>query len=344
MADVVVEQLERRRWDELVSGFSDLGLSQTWEYGEAVAALQGAECRHVAIRDGGDVIGLADVRIKRIPLLGGGIAYISAGPLTRRGPTPNLDRFAAAAIALRQEFCDRQGLVLRILAPVSTPEVNEAFGAKLISLGFEPSDRGRSYETVLLDLSPELDDLRSSCGKMWRRCLRQSERADLSVEVGEDESLYRNFLSVYAEMRERKTFGIELDPDFYARLRPKLPEAERLRSYVARSNGELAGALVISMLGDTAFYLLGATNELGRKTRASYLLHWRVICEARERGLRWYDLGGIDEAENPGGYRFKSTMGGIEVRAAGPVQALPPGIRAHGTLLAETLYQRLRGR
>jgi len=155
-------------------------------------------------------------------VLGGGIAYISGGPLTRRSETPDLDRFGTAIAALRREFSDRQGLVLRVLAPVSSPEVNESLAAKMISLGLGPSDRGRTDETV----TPEPVDLRSSFGKTWRRCLRQSERAELSVEVGEDESLYRQFLSLYAEMRERKNFGIDLDPDFYARLHPQLPEAE----------------------------------------------------------------------------------------------------------------------
>ena len=104
MADPVVEQLDRRQWDDLVYRFSDLGLSQSWEYGEAVAALQGADCEHVAIRDETEVLGLASVRIKRLPVVGGGIAYISAGPLVRRGPSPDLDRFGAVVAALKSDY------------------------------------------------------------------------------------------------------------------------------------------------------------------------------------------------------------------------------------------------
>ena len=29
-------------------------------------------------------------------------------------------------------------------------------------------------------------------------------------------------------------------------------------------------------------------------------MHWRTIELVRERGLQWYDLGGIDHIANPG--------------------------------------------
>ena len=68
--------------------------------------------------------------------------------------------------------------------------------------------------------------------------------------------------------------------------------------------------------------------------------------EAKERGIAWYDLGGIDEKANPHGFEFKTRAGGMELAALGPFEARPRGARgaAAGGLIsvAETLYRRIR--
>ena len=45
---------------------------------------------------------------------------------------------------------------------------------------------------------------------------------------------------------------------------------------------------------------------------APYLLHRRIIEEARKRGMERYDLWGIDEIHWPGVTRFKRGFGGEE--------------------------------
>jgi lipid II:glycine glycyltransferase (peptidoglycan interpeptide bridge formation enzyme) len=93
--------------------------------------------------------------------------------------------------------------------------------------------------------------------------------------------------------------------------------------------------------GDTAVYLLGAANEAGLKSNASYLLQWRVIEYAKERGCNWYDLGGIDPEGNPDVYRFKMRIGGIDVCAPGPYES---GNRLRRAFLQklESLYRMIR--
>ena len=48
------------------------------------------------------------------------------------------------------------------------------------------------------------------------------------------------------------------------------------------------------------------------KAKGSYLLQWRMMQWLRERGCRWYDLGGVNPTRNPGVYHFKSGFGGAE--------------------------------
>jgi lipid II:glycine glycyltransferase (peptidoglycan interpeptide bridge formation enzyme) len=86
-----------------------------------------------------------------------------------------------------------------------------------------------------------------------------------------------------------------------------------MQTFLARSDGEVIGALVCSLMGDNAIYLLGATNERARELKAAYFLQWQAMLWLKERGARSYDLGGIDPAANPGGHHFKSGFGGEPV-------------------------------
>ena len=83
-----VVHLDRAEWESCAAQFRDHSYRQTWAYGAQLAAKRGAESEHVAVRCGGETIALADVRIKRLPVIGGGLAYISGGPLVRKLDSP----------------------------------------------------------------------------------------------------------------------------------------------------------------------------------------------------------------------------------------------------------------
>ena len=90
---------------------------------------------------------------------------------------------------------------------------------------------------------------------------------------------------------------------------------------LAYADDELVAGHVSSTLGDTCIYLLGASNDRGRKLKASYILQWHTVKLARNAGAKWYDLGGIDPSANPGVYHFKSGLRGIECLFLGQYQA-----------------------
>src|SRR4051794_21872966 len=76
-ANPQVVQLDRPQWEASVREFRDYSYRQAWAYGTQLARKRGATSEHVAIRRGSETIGLADVRIKQLPVIGGGLAYIS---------------------------------------------------------------------------------------------------------------------------------------------------------------------------------------------------------------------------------------------------------------------------
>ncbi len=87
----------------------------------------------------------------------------------------------------------------------------------------------------------------------------------------------------------------------------------------------------------------GIRSVGGTGFKASYLLQWRVIQAAHERGFQWYDLGGIDPEDNPGVYHFKQGLGGRDVIAPGPLECPAAGLRRAAMHWSENAYRLVRG-
>jgi hypothetical protein len=337
--------LDRDDWRRLTTGFRDHNYRQCWDYAEAMAARTGAKAEHLCIGDGDEPLGLASVRIKPIPATRTGIAYVSGGPLVRAAhDDASGRRLEAVLAALVREYVEERRLVLRVGPAIGDAEWNREQERHFLQAGFGPAESVRGYTTILVDIARPLDEVRGGFVKKWRYHLGRAEKSEIAVVQGTEAGLLEDFRQLFEEFVARKSFAVELDADFYARLQSRLPEGERLHVAIARIDEQPVAGVVASLMGDTAVYLLGASNETGRDANAPYLLQWTVIEAAAARGLRWYDLGGIDPDGNPGVYRFKARMGGLEASAPGPYELAPGRLRARAVHTAERLFRAARAR
>jgi len=343
MSQERVEPVGRDEWLTEAAQFQDHNYRQCWEYGRLLAERRKAASMHVKIERDGDVLGLADVRIKRAPLLGG-IAYISGGPLTRKGTAEDSERLGACLDGLRRRFVDGEGLILRVQGTLGDPAWNERATACFAAEGFASASQGLAYRTIVVDLRPPLAEIRAGLAQKWRNCLNKAERCNPAPAVSTRIEDFDRFAALFNPFVGRKGFRVDLDADFYRAVQSGSPPAEALTLAMLEANGRLAAGHMSSMLGDTCVYLLGATSDEALKTNAAYLLQWEVIKLARDRGMKWYDLGGIDPEGNPGVYHFKCGLGGVEMRAPGPFEIAPKALRARLILHAESAYRRWRGR
>jgi hypothetical protein len=340
-----VAPLGRPEWESCAARFRDHSYRQTWAYGTRLADKRGATSEHVAIRRGSETIALADVRIKKLPVLGGGLAYVSGGPLVRAldDTGDGLDRLDIAVEALAREYVHRRGLTLRIVAPIGLPEHNLAVAERLQAAGFARAEHGDDYRTVLLDVDRPLDELRASFHKHWRRHLNAVLRNDgLEMTFGTGLERFEVVERMSAATRARKGYELDLDAGFYADVQRVLSEPDELVVGLVLEDGTPVAANITSIHGDTAVYLIGASTEAGLAAKAGYLTHWRTIELLRERGLPWYDLGGIDPEANPGVTSFKLRTNGADVTAAGPFDLAPAGLRGHVVGWAESAYLRAK--
>jgi O-antigen/teichoic acid export membrane protein/lipid II:glycine glycyltransferase (peptidoglycan interpeptide bridge formation enzyme)/uncharacterized membrane protein (UPF0127 family) len=84
-------------------------------------------------------------------------------------------------------------------------------------------------------------------------------------------------------------------------------------------DGQPAATHIVIFFGDTAMYLFGASYAHRLNSKVETYLHWSAMREAKRRGMRWYDIGGIDEHIWPSLTSFKRQFGGEELRYVGNI-------------------------
>lgn len=253
---------------------------------------------------------MAQARIAKLPLIKAGIAYVRWGPLWRKGSTePNVDVFRQIIRALRNEFSCNRGLVLRLF-PIIYDDDPPCFSTILAEEGFLSSGKEPRSRTILMDIAPSLDDLRSGMNAHWKRELKVAERKNLEILDGSDDELFGTFIEIYNEMVSRKRFAEGNDINQFRSMQAILPEKLKMKIMLCKSGTDVCAGAVYSAIGKTALYLFGATSNKGMKSNGSYLLQWRLIESLKKTGHAVYDLNGINPILNPGTYKFKNDLAG----------------------------------
>lgn len=335
---VQVDQIAEGDWNSLLGGFADASIYQSWAYG-AVRWGEDQLSHLVVLRDRVPV-GMAQLRIVRVPFLGAGIAYVPGGPACiRRDGELDSTAWSATVKALAAEYVRKRKLTLRILPSVFRQDaIAEAVSSAMTRTGFLERRDLPCYKTLRVDLQHSVEEIRAALDRKWRNQLSAAERNDLEISEGVQPELFHEFTSLYLEMFARKRFRTSVSVSEFEEIQKRLPDSQKMAILIARRNGHPVCGLVASTVGTTGVYLLGATGDDGLKAKGSYLLQWRLLQRLKVAGCHWYDLGGIDPDSNPGVYHFKQGLSRHVAVQVGPYEA-------HGSSLSRVtsnLGERLR--
>ena len=333
-----VDQFTPQQWGEACRSFPDYSIYQTWGFGEISAGDTGSQLSRIVVRDADAVIGAAQVRIKKLPLIRAGLAYVYFGPLGSRS-VASIEDFAEVLRCVREEYAERRGLEVRLVPNLWERHSEDLQRRVLRNSGFSASRIRPPYRTIIVDLSPTLDELRANLAQKWRNGLNQSEKRGVTVESGVDDEAMQQFEQLYDAMWTKKQFETGVTVSSFRRLQQLLPAEEKLIIHLAYKDDMLAAGHVSSTLGDTCLYLLGASNDLGRDCKASYTLQWHALSAAKNAGTRRFDLGGIDPNDNPGVYHFKAGLGGLDTSYVGRFEARARGIGRYIVPMAERIHR-----
>ncbi|UFS71085.1 peptidoglycan bridge formation glycyltransferase FemA/FemB family protein [Geomonas sp. RF6] len=314
--------LDRQEWDAIVSAFADANIYQTWSYESVLTGTKGMQ--HLLLRKEGEIVAAAQARLTKIPFTGTGIAYVRWGPLwRRRGKDTDPALFAAGVRALRREFVEKRGMILRIL-PLLFDDDAQLFQPALEREEFSHHSVEVPQRTLLIDLRRSPDALRKGLEQKWRNCLNRAEKNGLLLAEGTGDDLFSDFLEIYRETKERKKFLETTNVQQFRTVQATLPEEFKMRLFIAYNGEKPAAGLIVSGIGDTGVFLFGGTSDAGLTSKGSYLLQWKALNWLRENGSSWYNLAGINPLTNPGTYHFKIGLcgkNGKEVSSLGTYDA-----------------------
>lgn len=318
---VEVDSIGEAQWSTLVGFFADGSIYQTWSYG---AVSWGAKnLSHLVLKKGGDIVSAAQLRIVRPGWLRCGLAYLRWGPLCcAKGKELDPEIVCQMAAALYAEYVQNRGLFLRVFPnAIQGTARASALGVAFSKYAAEPFGRNQTKRTLLLDLSPPLDELRRKLDQKWRNQLNRAEKNGLGLIEGDGPEEFATFLRMYDQTVARKRFNTSTNVPQFAVMQESLPSDQRMRIFLCYREGVPLAGLVGSAMGDSGIYLHGATSDEGLALKGAYLLQWRMICWLKENCIRYYNLGGINPETNPGVYHFKKGLSGQDVLYLSPFAA-----------------------
>lgn len=318
---VEVDNVNAGEWAALMDQFDDATIYQTWAYGQETSGA--SRLSHVLLRDRGELVAMAQLRVLQPRPFRVGMAHLRWGPLCQpRGKETNPDILREMAGVLSDEYVRRRGLFLQVLpnATVGSPRA-AAFASAFRGYASAPFARGSSYRTLVVNLTAPVEELRRRLDGKWRNQLNRAEKGGLSVVDEGRESDFETMTAMCRQMERRKQVQAVREMVSFGRIQRLLWPNQRMKLLLCLDRGvPVAGALA-SALGASGVYLMGATSDQGLSSKGSYLLQWRILNWLRDKGVREYDLGGINPDNNPGVYHFKKGLTGADVEYVKPLNA-----------------------
>lgn len=307
-----VDTVDEKSWHQLLRQFIDGNIYQSWSYGLVRSGRKNIS--HLVVRSDARVVAIAQCRIETVPFIGAGIAYVMWGPLWRlRDHRSDEKVFRQVIRALHLEYVGKRGLLLRI-NPALFEEDHSWALASLKEEGFLRAKHGKGSRTIIMNLSPSMDELYQRLQPHWQRELKVAKKLHLEIVEGVGGELFNQFIEIYKEMVARKKFREPNDIHEFREIQRQLPPDFKMRILLCRSTEGLCAGVIAGVAADTAIYLFGATSTTGLKTRGSYLLQWKLIEWLKANGVSQYDLNGINPEDNPGTYKFKRDLAGDKGR------------------------------
>jgi len=202
--------------------------------------------------------------------------------------------------------------------------------------------------SVVLDLTEDLDKIRSKFKKSLRADIRKAERLiaekKLTVSLGDeiDDEVYQ----VYENTFVRGSF-VPFSKQYLQKELESFQEDNNCDLIKIFYQNQLVSWVLVVYFGSRAFYHQGA-NLLIKGVPAPTLAQWLAIQLAKQRGCQSYDFWGVckpDEVNHPwyNLSRFKRSFGGKEVTLLPAQDLVINKVKYFPTWLIETIRRKWRG-
>jgi len=311
-----VEEIAYSEWLTFIDLFEHTNLLQFWQYGSAKGAWTRSKVIRVVVKDDGNIISMIQLLVFELPAIGG-LVRINRGPLLNKNiPKSQKISISIDIINAIVGFSKLKRWWFMRIAPdlLDLDIVNKSLsviGMKKLSI---PSFILRYYPTSntsgVLSLDCDRDNLLMNLRGKWRNCLRKGYKLDVIVtRITGDSHELESLIVNYKNLQNKNRFS-GISDSLITSLAKESGHGWEFNLFIAKEKSkaeieESIGMLVCIKHGDTATYLIGETNDAGRKMQANYVLLWEAILYSKESGAKWFDIGGLDTTSTKGVAHFK---------------------------------------
>jgi lipid II:glycine glycyltransferase (peptidoglycan interpeptide bridge formation enzyme) len=261
-------------WDEYILENGGHPL-QLWEWGQ-VKSGHGWVTERVFAYSDDDIVGAAQVLIRRLPSPFRSYAYVPRGPLTT-------DKHKDDFLALLSNLVKRDHHSVALSIEPDVTEFTKPDG------WVRSTNKILSPETILLDLDKPESELLGDMAKKTRQYIRKSATEVKIRQVKSREDI-EACLALYRQTSSRAGFNLHSNQyylDVYTQMQDYSP------IFAAYENDTPISFLWLAISSETAYELYGGMNDRGQELRANYALKWHVVRKMKEWGVHRYDFGGL---------------------------------------------------
>jgi lipid II:glycine glycyltransferase (peptidoglycan interpeptide bridge formation enzyme) len=309
-----------QQWDAFVLAHPRGHALQLSAWGELKSAF-GWTAQRLALTHRDNIIAGAQLLFKPLPLGLGKMAYLAFG-----GYVSTDDHWVALWQAIRTVCQQQRVAFLKWEAGFYLDTPSPDFGA----WGFRPSPQTiQPPNTIYITLDNSDDAILVRMNQGTRRKIRQSLKNDIRYYKATSLDDVTKFTTLMQTTGSRNAFGVH-EPAYYdMAFRLFVPQHSAL--LLAEHEGDTLAGVFVFAVGDTAWYLYGASSNEKRNLMGSYGVQWQAIQWAKQRGCHYYDMWGIPDAPEAtlesdfekrddglwGVYGFKRGWGGVVKRSVG---------------------------
>lgn len=301
-------EINKKELNDFLNKQEHSSFLQSYEWGE-FQKIAGFKIKRIGIEEEGKIMLIATLVEKKLPF-GFKYFYCPSGPI------------------VCYEFKSRKSEIIEFLFE----KIKKTVGNKCIFLRFEPQFEIinskfnikktidiQPSKTLVLDLTKTEEELLKELHQKTRYNIGLAKRKGVEVyEAREDE--FDDFWLLMRETGDRDGFRLH-SKEYYKKMIGELGFRDKANSrkdmniklYLGRYKNKAIAASLVSLFGDTATYMHGASSNVNRSIMAPYLIQWETSRAAQKAGYKYYDFYGIDEKKWPGVTRFKKGFGGKEI-------------------------------
>jgi len=265
---------DKEQWDDYILENGGHPL-QLWGWGQVKTGHGWIAERFFAYNDD-EIVGAAQILLRRLPTPFGNFAYIPRGPLVESAYSTEFLN-ALAALVKRTHH----SLALSVEPDEIDFEIPDGW--------IRSTNKVLPAETILLDLQKSESDLLADMAKKTRQYIRKSA-ADVTIKQVKNREGIDICLDLYDQTSKRAGFNTH-DRQYYLDVFLQMQDHSPI--YLAYDGEEPVAFLWLAMSEKTVYELYGGMNERGQELRANYALKWHVMKKVKEWGIERYDFGGL---------------------------------------------------